>query len=305
MELRDLRIFATVLDVHGVTRAAERLHLAQSAVSQAIKRLERELGIELLERRPDGVRPTEAGAVLGRHARIMINSAGRAQRDMAAFRGLEVGTVRMGMGPTSTPLVLVSLLRRLRTLRPGLRLEVEEGLPGVLADRMHLGYLDLQIQFLPITVPGFEAVEFGRLPMATIVAPDHPLAKRRRVKLGELADEEWISAPPGNPARAWLEEACATAGFRPTVTMELTTLAHIRSFVEAGLGIAMMPPRAVRPEVHMGTLRAIETIDPRPYVSLVYVIDPHEASTAVLFVCDVLEQQWRATRDASAMTVMP
>src|SRR5437868_5240956 len=111
MELRDLRAFATTVEVGAVTRAAERLHLVQSAVSQAVKRLERELGVVLLERRPDGVRPTEAGALFAEHARLIVNAVAHAKRDMNAFGELARGTVRVGVLYTAVPTILAPLLR--------------------------------------------------------------------------------------------------------------------------------------------------------------------------------------------------
>ncbi len=93
MELRDLRAFSVTVELGGVTRAARRLHLVQSAVSQAIRRLEQELGVALLERRPGGVQPTDAGRALASHAELILNSVARARRDAAEFAGLQTGTL--------------------------------------------------------------------------------------------------------------------------------------------------------------------------------------------------------------------
>jgi Bacterial regulatory helix-turn-helix protein, lysR family len=111
VELRDLRAFATTVEVGAITRAADRLHLVQSAVSQAVKRLERELGVVLLERRPDGARPTEAGALFAEHARLIVNAAAHAKRDMNAFGELARGTVRVGVLYAAVPTILAPLLR--------------------------------------------------------------------------------------------------------------------------------------------------------------------------------------------------
>src|SRR3954451_20340886 len=95
MQLGDLRAFATAVELGGVTKAARRLSLVQSAVSQAIARLEREAGLELVERRRDAVRPTEAAAALAVHAHAILRAVARAERGLAAFRGLERGTVHL------------------------------------------------------------------------------------------------------------------------------------------------------------------------------------------------------------------
>lgn len=98
MELRDLRAFAAVVDLGGMTRAARRLHVVQSAVSQAVKRLEQEYGLQLLERRSDGVRPTAAGEEMRRHARRILDSVARLEADMASYRGHAKGVVNVGIG---------------------------------------------------------------------------------------------------------------------------------------------------------------------------------------------------------------
>ena len=105
MEFRDLRTFSSVVTAGGVSRASDRLHLVQSAVSQAVRRLERELSVTLLVRLPGsgGVRPTEAGLALAKHAEVILNAVARARRDMADFEDGLKGSINLGIVPTATP----------------------------------------------------------------------------------------------------------------------------------------------------------------------------------------------------------
>src|ERR1700753_3618617 len=96
MELRDLRAYAAVVELGGMTRAPKRLPVVQSPVPQAIKRLEVEFGLELLERRADGVRPTAAGEELARHTARILEGVGRLEADMASYRGRARGVVSVG-----------------------------------------------------------------------------------------------------------------------------------------------------------------------------------------------------------------
>lgn len=289
MELRDLTAFVTAVELGGMTRAAERLHLVQSAVSQAVRRLERETGVTLLERRPGGVRPTEAGAVLARHSRSILNAVERAGDEMAAFRGLDVGTVRIGLLPTTTPLLLVPLLGRLKTAHPGLRPRVEEGMADELLDRLRLGDLDLAVILLPVDAPGLELVELARVDAVVAHGPSHRLVGRRRVRLADLAAENWVSFPPGNPGRRWLDDASTPAGFRPRVVAEVDTLAHLKACVEAGLGLAMVPAAAVELERRIGRVGTVDVVDPKPSVTVAYAVVPDHPGTALAAVRPLLE----------------
>jgi len=264
MELRDLRAFATTVEVGAVTRAAERLHLVQSAVSQAVKRLERELGVVLLERRPDGVRPTEAGALFAEHARLIVNAVAHAKRDMNAFGELARGTVRVGVLYTAVPTILAPLLRAAGRELPGIELEIEEGLATALADRIRLGYLDLGVFFLPVDEHGLELTDLNAIDLTLVVPADHRLAGRRRVVVGDLGGETWVTFPAANPGRAWLESALWQAGVVPGAVVELETLGAVKAFVEAGRGLALLPRGAAAVEEQAGLVAVVRIVDPTP-----------------------------------------
>jgi DNA-binding transcriptional LysR family regulator len=288
MELRDLAAFVMVVDTGGFTRAGERLHLVQSAVSMAVKRLEREVDLLLLERHPGGVAPTPAGAALADHARIILNSVARAHQDMEAYRGLSKGAVSIGILPTATPLLLPSLLRRMRETYPGLEVKVEESSAHELVDQVRLGELDLAVLFLPALTEDLTVVEIGRLELAVAVALDHPLAKRRKVRMSALINEAWVTYPQPNPGRRWLDEACSMAGYRARVTAEVLTLAELKTFVEAGVGIAMIPPGAAAAENRAGLFHLL-SIAPPMQVGIGYAYDPRQRGQAVSALRDAVD----------------
>jgi DNA-binding transcriptional LysR family regulator len=281
MELRDLRAFVTVVEVGGMTRAAERLHVVQSAVSQAVKRLEHEVDLVLLERRPDGVRPTEAGEALARHAHLILNSVARAGADMAAFHGLAKGQVQLGILHTAVPLVLSPLLRKIGAAHPGLKIRIREGRVDELVHLLTLRLLDIAVTFLPAEVPGLEVHELTRLELAAVLHPDHALADAERISMRLLSDETWVSFPPHHPGRIWLERACAGAGFTPAAVVEVDTLAHLKTFVESGAGLALLPPQTCGVERLLGSLATLE-LTSRPSATLAYVLDPHHPSGLAL-----------------------
>jgi len=289
MELRDLRAFVTTTEVGTVTRAADRLHLVQSAVSQAVKRLERELGVLLLERRPDGVRPTEAGRLFADHARLILNAVAHAERDIKAFGELARGTVRVGVLYTAVPTVLTPLLRAASTNLAGVELEVEEGLATTIVDRIRAGYLDLGVFFLPIDAADLSVTELGALEIAVIAPRDHRLAGRRHARLHDLAGETWVTFPTANPGRWWLESSLRSAGVAPDRLIEVETLGAVKAFVEAGRGISLLPRAAFDTEERAGKVAVVRPIKPTPRTVLASATRVNEPSPAVLAVSRLVQ----------------
>jgi DNA-binding transcriptional LysR family regulator len=273
MELRDLRAFAAVVELGGMTRAARRLHVVQSSVSQAVKRLESEFGLELLERRSDGVRPTAAGAELAWHARRVLEGAARADAAMASFRSQGRGVVSIGMGRTLSPLVLASLIRRADAELTAVTLRVEEGITAQLLEAVRLGRLDLALVVMPLDPEDLEVVTTGTLELFFVLPKAHPLAERDEIALVELRDESWVAFPPSNPSRRWVEDNCRRAGFRPRISAEVESMMQLKAFVEAGHGLALLPRKVVELELLANRLVAIPSASPKPMLGHGYVYD--------------------------------
>ena len=299
MELRDLRTFVAVVDAGGVTRAAERLHVVQSAVSQTIRRLERDVALDLFERRRDGMRLTEAGAALDRHARAILNSVACAQDDMTAFRDVQRGRVQVGLVHTAVPILLPPLLRLVGETYPGLEVRIREGRVDELLELLSTRLLDLAVIFLPAELPDAEVHQLMELDLAVLLASDHAAANEHSLHLRDLAHERWISFAPPNPGRAWLEAACADAGFAPASIVEVDTLAHMKTFVEAGAGIALGPAEACAAETRLGSLAPVRLANP-PRVTLAYAMDvQHPSSLGLRALRPLLEA---AAREAPLWT---
>jgi DNA-binding transcriptional LysR family regulator len=180
MELRDLRAYLAVVETGRFTLAAERLHLVQSAVSDAVARLERELQVALLERHRSGARPTPAGAELARWARLLVNAAERARREVSMRAAQPSGWLSLGLLPTLVPLVLPPLLRALRAHHPEISVRVHEDLAPNLLEQLRTADLDLAVLFFPSErLRDLEFVEVASRPLSVIVPRGHPLAGRR------------------------------------------------------------------------------------------------------------------------------
>jgi DNA-binding transcriptional LysR family regulator len=290
MELRDLRAFAAVVELGGMTRATKRLHIVQSAVSQAVKRLEQEFGEQLLERRPDGVRPTPAGVVLANGAQRILDAVDRLETEMATYRGQPKGLVNVGVMSTIAPVLIAPLVRTMDIRLPDVRLRLKEGVAAELLEGLRLGSLDLVVTIGSVPPEDMTRVEAGRLPLCVVASCRHRLADQGTVRLEDVAEESWITFPPLNPARRWLEDNARQASFRPIVSAEIETLTQLKAFVDAGHGIALLPQAVVTLEERTNALRSIP-IEPRSLVPIGFMHRPGVNAVAVTQVKAVLEEQ--------------
>jgi LysR family transcriptional regulator, transcription activator of glutamate synthase operon len=243
MELRQLRYLVAVADELNFTRAAAREHIAQPALSQQIKRLEEQLGLPLVERTTRSVALTDAGELLVARARRVLNELGAARAELEALSGVYIGHVIVGVLHTMGPVDVSLALALFRERHPGVELTVREHSSEELAQMVRDDELDLA--FLSVT----ERVESQGLglhqlvseELVLLVSSSHRLAGRRRVRMAELAGEEFISYREGARLRELLESAGRAVGFEPRVTLESNESGRIRRLVARGLGVAILP----------------------------------------------------------------
>jgi LysR family transcriptional regulator, transcription activator of glutamate synthase operon len=243
MELRQLRYLVALDDERHFTRAALREHVAQPALSQQIRRIEEEVGLPLVQRTTRRVALTEAGVCLVARARRVLAELDGAQAELAALSGVHSGRVTVGvihtMGPVDVSLVLAIFHRR----HPSVELTVREQSSEELAEMLRIDELDLA--FLSVT----ERIESHGLGLQQLISEelvvilprDHRLAVRHRVKMADLAGEEFISYREGARLRELLVSAGRHAGFEPRVTLESNESLRIRRMVQRGMGAAILP----------------------------------------------------------------
>jgi DNA-binding transcriptional LysR family regulator len=245
MELRHLRSFTMLAEERHFGRAAERLHLAQPALSQQIKQLERELGVPLFTRTTRRVELTEAGSRFADHARTVLADVDRARDDLAQMASGSAGRVSIGFIGTATYDVLPRVAREVRRELPDVELELHGEL---LSPRLVDGLADrtFDLALLRPDPHGHAGITVRTLRAERLVAvlpAQHPLAGRRRIGLARLADEPFVMHPSGH--RSSIHEqvlaACAQAGFEPTSILEVGETATLVVFVAAGLGVALVP----------------------------------------------------------------
>jgi DNA-binding transcriptional LysR family regulator len=246
MDLRQLEYFAAVARHRHFRRAAESLYVTQSAVSQAVRRLEAELGLELLRRGSRGVEVTPAGEELLGRAEAILADVARARAAMDEHAGTLRGGVRAA-ATTGDALRLAPALARFGREHPGVRIALRQGGASEVVDLVATGAVDLAVAALPegagaaVLPEDVEAVALGAEPLVLLVAPDDPLAGTSDVRLWDVRDRPFVLAEPGTALRGSVLAACAQEGFGPVPLFEVGEPTAVRFLVGAGLGVSLVP----------------------------------------------------------------
>jgi DNA-binding transcriptional LysR family regulator len=245
MELRHLRYFMAVAAEGNFTRAAENLGIGQPPLSQQIKSLERELGVELFRRTPHGAELTSAGEAFLVEARRVISDAQRAvHAAQRAARG-ETGHIRIGFtGSAAFNPVVTGLVHRFKRRYPAVELTLEEANTPILLEWLLDERLDAVFLRPGLLQPeGVKLHRFADEPMKVVLPTHHPLAAKKRLPLNLLANEPFVLVPGPTGATLYDEivRACAEAGFVPQLAQPAPQLASVVSLVAAGLGVSIVP----------------------------------------------------------------
>jgi DNA-binding transcriptional LysR family regulator len=242
MELRQLEYFSAVARHGHFTRASEELNVAQPAVSQQIKRLEGELGLELLHRSTRRVELTEAGATLLGRANRILAEIEAARQELSEYAGLLKGTVEIGTIPVSS-LDTPGLLKAFLEVHPGIGLHLHEQSLAVLLPMLRDGRLDLCFALADPEALGddFDGRVLFQEELVVVVAEDNPLARRKRLALGTIADEPLIRFRSGSALQIAIDEEFKRAGAVPKFAFETLELEMMRALASRGLGVALLP----------------------------------------------------------------
>lgn len=243
MELRTLRAFVVLAEEEHFHRAAERLHIAQPALSQTIKRLEKELHVQLFLRTTRSVRLTDPGRVLLAEARQILSAADRAHSAVRHAASGELGGVRIGFVASAALGLVPNILRTVQQQWPRLDLELVESTTGVQLTALRSGELDIGIVREAHPSPDLLVTHLLKERLVVALHDSHPLADRGHVQLSELRDEAFIAAPRGaTPLLSdHIAALCDSVGFHQTVAHEALQFPTILGLVAANAGIAIVP----------------------------------------------------------------
>jgi DNA-binding transcriptional LysR family regulator len=295
LEPRRVLTFREVALQRSFSRAAEELSLTQSAVSQQVAALERQLGVRLLHRGRGGVRPTPAGETLLEHAVVLAERLKLAGAQLAELADDQRRELRVGAFPSALATIVPAAVARLLTRQPQLEVRLSEGRLDELAAGVRDGALHAALCFQDAAAPrrehaGTRRHDLLEEPMAVALPPRHRLAARRAVRLADLAEDAWTA-----PSRDGIVvNACRSAGFEPRIAIVASDPLAIRAVVQAGLAVTLTP-RLLAAQLHGVHIAPVDGPPPR---RALYALLPDTGARALeLALLHELEQ---AMRDGSS-----
>ena len=250
LDVKRLRVLREVAARGSFSAAAEALSYTQPAVSQQVAALEREAGATLVERGARGIRLTDAGEALVSHAEAIFARLAEAEAELEDIAGLRGGRLRLASfqtaGATLMPLAIATFRRR----HPGVELSLAEAEPEESVPGLKAAELDLALVFEPNAVedPVYAGIELTHLlddPLYAALPEEHPLARKRALRLRDLAGEAWVNPTGACPCSQLVVRACQAAGFEPHVAFESDDYAAVQGLVAAGVGVALIPDLAL------------------------------------------------------------
>jgi DNA-binding transcriptional LysR family regulator len=307
-DVRRLRVLRAVAEHGSFAAAAAELQYTPSAISQQVAALEREVGAVLVERGPRGTRLTQAGAVLDRHAAVVLGQLAAARAELDDLARLRGGAVRLAAFESSWTALVPAAVSAYRDRHPDVELHLAEEDPVPAVAAVRAGACDVAVVFEPNGVDpggldGLQRTVLAQDPLWAVLPAGHALAAEPAIDLTALAAEPWVA--PTAFCASVVRGACAAAGFEPDVVFSSADYGAVQGFVAAGAGVALVPflaltaregmvARPVRATAPPARILAAVTAaeGPRPAGATAMVAVLREAAGALLERADAAAQSY-------------
>ncbi len=241
MDIDSLRYFLAVVDARSMRGAAENLHIAQSALSRQIAGLERKLGLSLLMRLPRGVKPTEAGLILARRARGILDQIASAQDELGDLRGLKTGRVAISAIEPVVDGFLMACVRRMQNDHPGITFDIRVGSSTKVMSLLREGIVELAIAYNAQHDRDLVIRSQADVPLTAITRETHPLAGSKSLSLHEILEHPLVLPPAGSPSRFLIDEAIRRDGVRaPRIVLESDSVTVRLAFLQDNDAVAIL-----------------------------------------------------------------
>ena len=239
MNLNNLRSFCSLIETRNFHKTAAILHKTQPAVSQQIKKLEEELGKQLVDRSDNS--PTPAGQLVYEKGKALLLTAENLSEEIRDFDEIDRGVLKVGTSDTNALYFLPERIRQFREAQPLIKLEVVSKSSDSIADEVVKGELDLGIITLPIFHTSLSVHELFKQKLQLITPKDHPLKNRQNVSLSLLQKESFVLLDPSTRTGKELDIFFSRHQFTPSTTMTSGSFEVIKRYVKEGVGIAIVP----------------------------------------------------------------
>ena len=261
MHLETLKVFCDVVETKSFSVAASQNYVTQSAVSQQIRMLEEKYGKRLLERTRGNVQLTPAGEILYQVSKEIVQRYQELEARLQVVAKIVGGTVRVATVHSIGLYELSSQLKRFLKAYPQVQLQLEYGRSTKIYEDALKGGIDLGVVAYPSRRPGITVIPLREDRLVLVCSPQHPFAKHRQVTIKKLAGEPLVGFERDIPTRKETDRVLRRHDIDPRYVMELDNVEVVKRVVEIGLGVAILPEAAVRPEVKGGSLAAVQVSD--------------------------------------------
>ena len=313
MDIRQLRYFVAIAEQGSFSRAAAQLHVAQPALSLHVRNMEADLQVRLLHRSPKGVVPTEAGVILLRNARIILDQLAVAEEEIRGHENDPAGEVRLGLPGTVSEVLSVPLVTEAQRRFPRIKIRIAEAMSGFVLEWMREARIDLAIIYRDVGDHGIETARvleeelffFG--PAEDEARPGLP-PPEAEIGFAEAARLPLILPGPSHGLRELLARQALTVDIALNTVIDIDSYGNIKELVRGGFGYSILPANAIAREVEAGALRRWPIVRPaiRRSVHLAYSVErPMTNAVAAIrtLAGEVLRNLARTGRWAGARTV--
>jgi LysR family transcriptional regulator, nitrogen assimilation regulatory protein len=298
MDFRQIRTFRSVAELGSLSKAADKLRIAQPALSRQIKLLEHELRTELFTRSGRGMVLTEAGRILLSRTAGIVRQIDQIRDDIQSAAGAPSGRVVLGLVPTVSCVLSTRLAQRTVETYPGISLCIVESYSGHLIEWLHRGEMDLAIVYGPSADLHLNLHSLGRDQIVAVGPRGSGLARKKEVGIDWLLRQKLVLPSHSHGLRALIERAAAKKKLQLDIQLEADSFRVLTSLVEAGLGYTLLPPSSVRGEIRERRLETATISGQAPMRELL-IASPldHPDSTATSVITALLRSETAACRD--------
>lgn len=296
MNLRDLKYLVALADLRHFGQAAEACFVSQPTLSTQIRKLEEELGVTLIERAPRNIMLTAAGQDAVQRARRIVADVEEMKESARRSRDPESGTLRLGVFPTLGPYLLPHIIPGLRERFPQLELLLVEEKSDVLLQRLRDGKLDAALLALPLHDEQLQAQFLFDEPFLLAVPAQHPLARKKTLRIDALNEETLLLLEDGHCLRDQALDVCRLSGAQEKSGFRATSLETLRQMVASGVGVTLLPALSVHaPIVQPDGIHLVPFTAPAPSRRIALVWRKSSALENLLqSLADVIGHQARA-----------
>lgn len=262
MDMRNLSYFIAVANFKSFTKASENIHISQSALSKAVKNLEDELKVTLIDRSSRNIKLTDAGEIVFEKGLKIKESFHDLTLELYDLMNLEQGDIKIGIPPIIGYLFFPKILKGFNDLYPNIKIHLSEQGAEKIKQEVRDGLIDLGIVMLPADEEDFEITPFMQDEFTLFINRSHPLAKKDQIEMKELKNEKFIIFKKGFTLHKRILQECQDAGFSPNVAYECSEWDFMSGLIGENLRISIFP-RLVIQRIDPEVIKSIEIVNPR------------------------------------------